>query len=84
MKIPDKSEYIQPFVMGGASLMNVVGNMWAISVGADRTEQGINPFFYISMATSILYVAANAVKVGQIYQARSFVEREKDRCLELV
>lgn len=84
MKTPDKSEYIQPFIMGGASLMNLVGNTWAVAVGADKADKGMNPSFYIAMATSLLYFVANATKVAQIYQSRSFVEREKDRCMEIV
>lgn len=83
MKTPDKSEYIQPALMATASTLNVIGNLWAIAMGQDK---GINPLFYISLTTSSAYILANVVKVGQIYQARSFVEREnnKEKCLDIV
>ena len=71
MKIPSKSEYIQPLIMCGASTMNFIGCIAAIAVGADRVNEKINPFFYISMTTSFAYIVANAAKVIQISQARS-------------
>ena len=78
---PSKWEYAQPAAMGLASLANVIGGIGAIMVGADRTVNGINPFFYIAMATSAVYVAANAIKVGQIYteQKKTWAEIEIER-----
>jgi hypothetical protein len=51
--------------------MNFIGCIAAIAVGADRVNDKINPFFYISMTTSFAYIVANAAKVMQISQARS-------------
>lgn len=80
--IPPKSEYVQPALMGAASLLNIMGSGVAILVGADRTPDGkTNPFFYTALTTSVLYLGANVFKMGQIYQARSFVQTEELRRL---
>jgi len=80
--IPDRSEYIQPALMGAASLLNIMGSGVAIFVGADRTQEGkVNPFFYTALTTSVMYLGANVFKMGQIYQARSWVETEDQRRL---
>lgn len=76
------SEYTQPFISAAASLFNMCGAMAAVSVGADRTEDGkVNPFFYVAFTTSSLYFLANAGKVVQIYcnNKQTFAEKELAR-----
>lgn len=57
--------------MATASTLNVIGNIWALTLGAEKT---VGPLFYIGIGTSCSYVVASGIKVGQIYQARSRAE----------
>lgn len=82
---PSWTEYIQPAIMGTASMMSVVGSLVAISVGADRTPEGkINPFFYIAGTNSFMYTCANIYRCTQIYKERNetFVQAEERRAQE--
>lgn len=79
---PSWTEYIQPALMGAASLMSVITSGIAIYVGADKTMDGrTNPFFYAAMSNSFIYTGANIYKCGQIYNARcqTFAESEQIR-----
>jgi len=84
MKI--NKEMVQPTIMMLGSCMNICGSIGAISVGADRTDKGINPFFYIALGTSAMYLAANAIKNKQIYgkYTEAEAQRREDAVMERV
>lgn len=65
MKI-DK-ELFWPCMMLIGSALNVVGSAAAISIGAHKTKDGdINPFFFTTMTTSLIYSAANITRIVQV------------------
>ncbi len=81
IKVPSKTDYIQPAGMAFASLLNMVGSVSAMIVGADKVNDRINPFFYIAFSTSCLYFASNVFRMGQIRQQhnKTFAKIELER-----
>jgi hypothetical protein len=73
IKPESKTEYIQPALMMTASAASVVAGFFALAAGADKVKQAdgttaLNPFFLVAMANSSVYVVANAIQCGRIYQ----------------
>lgn len=77
MKIPDSA--IHPLGMLAASSLNFFGAISAmIAVPSSRS----NPFFYTAMATSLIYMLSNGIKVAQEFrQNRNATKAELEEIL---
>jgi len=75
MKI--KKDYFWPLMMLAGSTINVLASGIAISMGAHKLpDGGINPFFFMAMSASTIYVAANSSRIVQIYNTPANSQEE--------
>lgn len=76
--MPINKEMIHPGIMLLGSALNVCGSIGAINAGADKVHGNINPFFYIALCTSSLYVIAQSTRIWQLWNIKpKNIELEK-------